>query len=257
MNNQFSWKRFVKLFKKHTAEHYKYYFMSVLVTSGILILFLSFIQFQNQKPLGPEQQAAFFMTFFLLSGTIFTSGVFTNLSPGKRAITVLTLPASHFEKFLVVWIYSFLLFQVVYVTGFYLILYLVLKIGNFENQQIELFSLFDQNIKPYMIFLAYAFLHACTLLGAVAFKNWHFIKTAAILFAFGLLVYVINAQILKHLLDRDVGSMPFLGMNYIDNNRYHYITITADIIPFIYTLPIILTILLWTSSYFRLKEKQG
>lgn len=257
MNTLFSWKRFAKLFKKHSAEHYKNYLLSVVVIFGILLLLLCYVQFQNRDGIGTNQQAAYFMILFPLLGTIFTSSIFADFSINKRAIAALTLPASHFEKFLVAWIHTYLLFQVVYVLGFYLVIYLVLNIGNAKDQQVELFRLSDPNTKPYVIFIGYAFLHAATLLGAVAFKKWHFIKTASILLACWFLVFVINAQTIKYLLDRDVSAMPFLGVTYVDNNSYYYIDITENIIPYIFTLTILISILLWTSTYFRLKEKQG
>lgn len=256
MNNLFSWKRFAKLFKKHTVENYKNYLLSVVVVFGILLLFLGFIQFQKTRIMPVDQQVVYFMTFFLLLGSIFTSNVFSDFSINKRAIAALALPASHFEKFLVAWIYSFLIFQIVYVLAFYLVLFLLLKTGSFKNQQIELFSLFDQNQKPYMILAVYAFLHSCTLLGAIVFKKWHFIKTAAVLFALSFLIYSANVQILKSLLGNHINSIPFWGMEYTEDNKYQYISLSAELFPLFDAWYILVTILLWSSSYFRLKEKQ-
>src|SRR5690606_36717434 len=108
-------KRFAKLLNKHTAEDYKSDLMSVIVAASIVFLLLTYIQFHNEEPINPAEQVAFFIAFFLILGTIFTSVVFTELSIDKKAISALTLPASHLEKVLVTWIYSFILFQVVYV----------------------------------------------------------------------------------------------------------------------------------------------
>jgi hypothetical protein len=251
MNNLFSWKRFAKLFKKHTADHYKSYLISVVVAASIIFLLLTYIQFHNEEPINPAEQVAFFIAFFLILGTIFTSAVFTELSIDKKAISALTLPVSHLEKFLVTWIYSFILFQVVYVLGFYMIIYLVSKTGNFSND-VKLFDLFNQKNKPYQVFLMYSILHACMFLGAIAFKKWHFFKTTVVILSFGILLIVANSQLLKISIG-EIDTRPFMGLSYVENGKNYYMDVENSNVQILYFL---LPLLLWTSAYFRLKEKQ-
>ncbi len=120
MKKTFSLNRFGRLFKKHTKEHYRNYLMSIAVLVGVMILGGSFLVYMADVQLDKNIQTFLFFTIMLLAGTIFTSSVFADLGEKKKAIAWLTLPASHFEKYLVAWIYSFLLFIIVYTLIFYL-----------------------------------------------------------------------------------------------------------------------------------------
>src|ERR1700748_3583700 len=98
MNNIFNLNRFGRLFIKHTAEHYKNYLMSLIVLIGILVLSGSFLVYMIKIPIDKGFQTAMFMATLVLAGSFFTSTVFADLGDKKKAIGVLTLPASHFEK---------------------------------------------------------------------------------------------------------------------------------------------------------------
>ncbi|MGY0041531.1 ABC transporter ATP-binding protein [Pedobacter sp. NJ-S-72] len=99
MNNIFSFQRFFKLLSKHTREQYKTYLISTAVLIGILSLMLGFTAYLSGGELGVRAQIAYFYIFLFLSGTIFTSMVFTDLSDKKKSIPALTLPVSNFERF--------------------------------------------------------------------------------------------------------------------------------------------------------------
>ena len=110
MNSIFSMDRFIRLFYKHTKEHYRNYLMSLAVLVSVMILGGSFLVYMAEIQLDRNIQTFLFFTIMLLAGTVFTSSVFTDLGEKKKAIAWLILPASHFEKWLVAWLYSFLLF---------------------------------------------------------------------------------------------------------------------------------------------------
>ncbi|MGV8877987.1 MAG: ATP-binding cassette domain-containing protein [Sphingobacteriaceae bacterium] len=71
--------------------------------------------------------------------------------------------------------------------------------------------------------------------------------------------------ILRHLpstLERlfDLTAIPFLDMSYADaigKGGYREINAVDSIQPLLIALPVLFTVLLWASSYFCLKEKQG
>ncbi len=108
MNKTFSIHRFTRLFKKHTKEHFRNYLMSVAVLVGVMMLGGSFLVYMADVQLDKSLQTFFFFSIMLLAGTIFTSNAFADLGERKKAITWLVLPASHFEKYMVAWVYSFL-----------------------------------------------------------------------------------------------------------------------------------------------------
>ncbi|WP_449438391.1 hypothetical protein [Pedobacter steynii] len=178
MNETFNFTRFLNLFKKHTAEQYKTYLMSAGVLIGVLILILGFISYSTRGHMGPTIQAAMFINFLFFSGTIFTSLIFTDLGDRKKSIPALSLPASHFEKYLVAWIYSFVIFQLVFLACFYTIDYLVVAAWNASaEEKMELINVFSPDRKVWASFLIFAVLHSICFLGAVFFEKLHFIKT--------------------------------------------------------------------------------
>src|SRR6202012_5282589 len=109
-----------------------------------------------------------------------------DLGDKKKAIAYLTLPASHFEKYLVAWLYSFLFFLVIYTISFYLVALLLLNVKYVPGQSGVINLLQNQHLQ---IPLIYAFLHAIAFWGAVYFNKLHFIKTGFVFFVcLGLLI---------------------------------------------------------------------
>lgn len=129
MNNIFSFNRFTLLFKKHSIEHAKTYLLSIAVLAGLMSLVLGFTVYSSHGLLPIEIQNISFYYFILGAGSIFTSLTFTDLGDKKRAPSALTLPASHFEKYLVSWLYSFVIFQLVLIGLFYLINSIIISIS--------------------------------------------------------------------------------------------------------------------------------
>ncbi|MBS1532990.1 MAG: hypothetical protein JSU01_22005, partial [Bacteroidetes bacterium] len=104
MNNFFNFRRFSRLFVKHTAEHYRTYLMSAAVLAGVLLLGGSFLFFIVPDLPDAGLQTAIFVVVLLVAGTLFTSTVFSDFGDKHKAIPALALPATAFEKFLVGWI---------------------------------------------------------------------------------------------------------------------------------------------------------
>src|SRR5688572_12726562 len=119
MNQTFNLKRFSLLFIKHTTDNYKTYLMAFSVLLGVLFLSMGFVAYMS-KDLSVRTQIPFFIFVFLIAGSIFTSIIFSDFGNKKKAIAILTLPVSNFEKYLIGWIYSFIIFQFLYIPAFYL-----------------------------------------------------------------------------------------------------------------------------------------
>jgi hypothetical protein len=253
MNNIFNINRFARLFIKHTAEHYKSYLMSLSVLLGVMILGGSFIIYMIDMPMEGNMQLALFGIILLLTGTMFTSTIFIDIGDKKKAMAALTLPASHFEKFLVGWLYSFGIFLLVYTSCFYLVMLFLTTVKHFPGQHAEIFNIFHRGWLP--ISLLYAFLHAIAFCGAIFFKRLHFIKTAFVFFIGLAILIVINKLFLEALLGKDVMmNLPFGGVRFTDNKTAINITEAQELK--LYLLLGASSFILWTASYFRLKEKQ-
>ena len=176
MNEVFSFRRFRRLFVKHTIEHYRTYLMSVAVLAGVLLLGGSFLFYMMSDPPDPGFQTAMFGMLLLLAGTLFTSTVFSDFGDKNKAIPALTLPATTLEKFLVGWLYSYPIFLVVYTAAFYLA---VLGLSSSKHwgagQHFYMLNLRQPGID--ILFLVYSVLHGVSLFGAISFRKQHFIKT--------------------------------------------------------------------------------
>jgi hypothetical protein len=255
MNKTFSINRFCRLFKKHTKEHFRNYLMSLSVLIGVMILGGSFLVYMADVQLDKNLQTFFFFTIMLLAGSIFTCAVFADLGERKKAIAWLVLPASHFEKYLVAWIYSFLLFIIVYTMIFYMALFTALNIQHVHNHPKVILNVFEKQIL--LMYLVYAFLHSIAFFGAVYFEKLHFIKTGFAFFIIIAVLILLNKGLLSIFLGRSVdASPPFSNMRFEDNGQMVDIKIERQNAPYILYLFIILTFLFWVAAYFRLKEKQ-
>ncbi len=251
MNQTFSFKRFSLLFKKHTVENFKSYLMSLIVLVSILIIIIEVTTYK--KPIPLDAQTIFFLIFLISSGTIFTSNVFINLSDKRRAIATIMLPSSSFEKFMIGWIYSFIIFQALFIGVFYGVITLLLKIS-WPAKEDAIFNAFDFNKGLTFAYVTYAVLNSITLYGAVFFKKMHFIKTAFALFISVMIVWLLNLQVLRSIFKKDISNPPFTGLNF-PTYKNSYTSIDVDK-TWVVAVFLLLAVIIWMSAYYRLKEKQ-
>jgi hypothetical protein len=256
MNKIFNPARFGKLFVKHTTEHYKGYLMALAVLIGVMVLGGSFLVYMIDAPLDHNTQSALFLIILLIAGTIYTSTIFADLGEKKKAITYLTLPASHLEKYLVAWLYSFLVFLVIYAISFYLVALFLLNIKHVSGQAEGVINLWQNQFLQ--MGLIYAFLHAIAFWGAICFNKLHFIKTAFVFFIFLGLLILFNKIVLTSMIGRNVDAAPPFGnLRFQDGGRQVDITLAnARDNPMLTFLVLGLTLVIWIAAYYRLKEKQ-
>lgn len=258
MNNIFNIQRFLRLFNKQTKDNYKTYLMSLAVMVGLLAITMGIGASLNRGEFTKSTQAGFYIAFLILAGTIFTSMVFADLGDKKKAIPALTLPVSHLEKFIVGWLYSFLIFQLAFTLCFFAVDFAVINITNsssllvIKNEFVNTDTLGKQ---LYIPFIAFAFLHSVTFLGAIYFERLHFIKSSFALFIFIFLVWLVDQPIANLIFGQNgMRSIPFGGVTVEDHERNFMITSDANTI--IYLTLFAVTFLLWTAAFFKLKEKQ-
>jgi hypothetical protein len=257
MHNFFSFRRFVRLFAKHTREHLRTYLMSIGVLFGVLVLIGAFLFFVLEQPPDIGFQEASYVIMLFIAGTIFTSTIFQDFGDRAKAIPAMTLPASMFEKFLVGWLYSYPLFIVVYTGVFYLALW-GLSLGRHwdPEKHFYLFSILENQFV--LAFVLFSMLHAIAIFGAVLFRKLHFIKTG---FAFFILLgvgLVLNTLFLKAITGFAIVklALPFGFMNFYSNGQDYQMGISGRG-PLVDVGTIFLAaIVLWVAAYFKLKEKQ-
>jgi len=257
MNNTFDYARFGKLFRKHTVENYKSYLMSAGVLCGCIILFYSYLFSVDKKGGSFEIQMIAFVVFYLAGGTIFTSTIFSDYGQSREAVAALTLPASHFEKFLIGWLYSFLIFTGIFLLCFYAIDIPFVNGSKLFSGEKKILDLFNER-EVYYVFFIYAMLHAFAMYGAIFFKRLHFIKTVCLFFLFLLILTMFHHQLMKSLIAQEIHvQVPFEGFQVRENGNFFRIELDKDLNSYYATFLFIgLSLALWAGTYFQLKEKQ-
>jgi hypothetical protein len=230
--------------------------MSIVVLLGILVLGGAFLLFMVDVPLDENIQSVLFMSVLLLSGTIFTSTVFADLGDSRKSIPWLTLPATHLEKYLVAWIYTVLIFLLVYTAAFYAVLLIAVHARNFPGYTPRIFTVFQRPV--ILIFLVYAFLHGIAFWGAIFFKRLHFIKTAFAFFIFFALLVLFNKIILGRMLGKHTEAAPPFGSPRIYENGSFIDISTASQTQDAITISLLVTVafIFWVAAFYRLKEKE-
>jgi len=255
MNESFSFGRFVKLFVKHTMDHYRSYLMSIAVIVGVLILGGSFFAYMITGLIDPGAQVVLFFFLLALAGTIFTSTIFGDLGDKKKSIPALLLPATTLEKFLVGWLYSYILFMVIFTIMYYFaltaVIYFQAMRGSREQMMVFL------NYKMFILYLLFSLLHSITIFGAIFFEKLHFIKTAFCFFIAVGLAILFNTFWAKALTGKDVAPMiPFSFIAFREDNHSYVVGLKDDQIAWVMWVVVIMTICFWGAAYFRLKEKR-
>jgi hypothetical protein len=256
MNQHFNFSRFGLLLRKHLAEHLRSYFMGTGVLAGVLVLVLGGLTYMTRRPLQVELQSLLFLFFLLLAGAVFTSAVFEALGDQRRAAPALLLPASHLEKYLLVWLISMPVFLVVYTAVFYAVDAMALQLASGAVPG-ELLDLSERTEDRNSILLYFALVHGASMWGAIYFQRLHVIRTSFVAFGLLAVVSIVNFQVLKGLLSPDVRfAPPFAGVVVQEGEQMFPLGLGSGQMPLLLFLPLALAVLLWLGAYARLTEKQ-
>jgi len=201
MNNTFSFNRFTMLFRKHTSENLKFYLMSLFVLFGIIILFLTSQLMQDGSFRNNGKRQATFTVFLFLAGTIFSSLIFSPFGKKTSATQNIMLPCSKLEKYSIAWLYSQLIFPLIYIIIYHLVDY-VFAFKLYSNQHhlgpvqdLELFTSDDYRIR--LVVPVFIFLNSLSFLGSIFFRNYQFVKTGFSLIVFVFLLIMFNPVIVR------------------------------------------------------------
>jgi hypothetical protein len=254
MNTSFSINRFRNLFKKFTVEHLKTYLLSIAVMTGVLVFFTGYLTFIH--PLQVQDQRDIFLFPFVGFGFIFSSSMFADAGDKKKAMSMLSLPATHFEKFAVKWVYSYLVFQVLYIALFYGVVALLLNIGPHEAKETRLINIFKEPDAG-EIFLGYAVIHAFSLWGSIFFTKLQFVKTGVVVFVCFLGSSMLNSSFMGSILGiKHANALPFPYLGFVEDNEYYSVEAGRNSHIQYIILMYMITFIFWAAAYYRLKEKQ-
>ena len=257
MNELFSFRRFARLFVKHSAEHYRIYLMSVGVLAGVLILSGVFVFIVAPDANDVGFQTGSYAILMFVAGGIFASTIFTDYGEKDKAIPALTLPATTFEKFLVGWLYSYPIFLIVYTAVFYLAVLGLVSVRHWTaGQQYSFFSVGQVELRIFWVL--FTEIHSIALFGAIFFRKLQFIKTGFTFFVTSVCRCCCNSLFLKIITGAQAEklSFPFTHFNFYMGESYYSIGIGHDVSVYILWLMIACRGDGWIATYYRLKEKQ-
>ena len=258
MNTTLNINRIGLLLKRYFIENKQLELYFWIITTVVFMLFY------NTSTVG--------MLLLVIGGLIFASNTFKAFSITPNGIHYLLIPATHAEKLIVSiilsTIYFFAMFLITYVIGTTLgtVIYnFILSVDNPIN-----FSLFHDNsnqmtlirnmnysgdFKLLKTFISFAGTQSVFMLGSIIFKRSAAFKTILCLFGFFIVLFFIEAMLLKitlgtYSLNRNMTILSFQAENMFSG----YYAIAKYIVVNI--IPCLLIPFFWIVTYFRLTGKQ-
>jgi hypothetical protein len=226
-NQFFSYPRWRGLVAMHWAENRKRYGLSLLAMAGLLTAWYGFILATDHiDPLNIFFQYSAYFVGLYLTGCLYASSLFSQLSVKRDAIGFLSLPASHFEKLLCALFFGTLLFFVCFTLIFYLVNIPMVGLANriiatwprnfpFSTQRVPALAVYNifsdragaqAEVEMHIFLYGFFAIQSVFLLGSVYFTRYAFIKTVVICTLSVLLFTVLEKELLNN-------SMPATWQN--------------------------------------------
>jgi len=273
MNSVFDLNRWLLYIGKHWNENKKKYLLSLGAIAGLLVLWYSFLMLVNaDHSLSSDIQAITYYVGLFLTGCLYASLIFSDLSEGPKAMHYLLTPASLLEKLMTAILYGVILFFICYTIIFYGVDFIMLKAANGVasavaerehrpfNHPAEVINVFvaPRSGENFYIVLAYFSIQSIFLLGSVYFVRFQYIKTLVSgLVVFLVLVFFVHKVIGSFMPDGGFFK-PFTVFRIFDHQKGELSVQLPEWFSMIMLFLIKYTLApsLWVVAYFRLKEKE-
>jgi hypothetical protein len=263
MNDTFSFKRFGWLFKKTLFERPAQLLGLIGLVLVITVLLYAILRYMGSWDVA---QNGSFLIGFIGGGTFLASFVFTYFTSNASGSSYLTLPASHFEK----WLCAVLVTGIIF-TSIFLLFYRAIDIafvniyhktlnptGPFYKEMYEAINVLPYNgfiaVKAYMMFANFT---TVMLVGALYFNKAAFIKVALIVCAIFIAGSYLNYFIAKAVFDNLDKALPYYAVFITVGKEFGKVILPsfaskAVDVCILYIIPSILLI----TAYIRLREKE-
>ena len=278
MNNIFQPDRFWYLFRKTVLERPVQIFGIVVLNLVVVLLMYAFLR----NIIGwPAAQNLSFIWGFVFGGCYLSAAVFNYFSTNAGGSSYLTLPASHFEK----WLCGILITWVLYVIAF-LIYYKAMDtifVGYYHRQlnplevdyqgKVEAVQTFDYGGHVARnVYLLFGNLTAAMFVGSLYFNKISFVKTGLVICAAMVFFYGLNLGIAHAMFSNVADAFPFshVAIGLPSHTEFNEVAMAVRPkteegsiglpSPFvdIYTFSIryVVTSTLCIAAFIRLKEKE-
>gem|GEM_PF-2360453 len=276
MNQTFSSARFGRLLRKFFRDNGWSLVSMVGVLFVILAVSLSLMVYKNPPNSVESSRLVGFLGLSLVLWPLFTHQIAADYNNRDQALSTLMLPASLFEKWLVLWVVSGLGFVLCFFSFFTLIDAIGTYYVNHRDWPQATLDYFTQRhisrtidrvdfteLRKTPIWAVWLMLHPFTLAATLLFRKY----TLAIGVFVGILlfgaVFTLNQYYVQLMLDESVtvnNVFPFAGfgvMKETASGPFHYLTLPQPIGNIIrWTVGIAAVGLLYAVAYFRLKERE-
>lgn len=263
MNNTFNAKRFGLLFKKTLLERPVQMFgFTGLLLGLVLILYtvaktlIGFGAAQNLTFIWGLPGGSFFLASFMF-------GYFSSNASGS---SYLTLPASHFEKWLCAVLIAGILYPLIFLIFYHIMDISFVAIYHnsldtsspFYKQQYESVYPFNLNgIVAWKVYPMFLFLTGAMLVGSLYFNKTAFIKVAIALCILFIGIFGLNWLMAKIIFGNINDAAPFNHVTIPVGKEEGSIELPSDIVNIInYSIWYILPSILWLLAFTRLREKE-
>jgi hypothetical protein len=263
MNDTFNTKRFLRLLKKTLLERP----VQMFGFAGLLLAVV-FIMYVLAKAIGGFESAQnlSFIWGLPVSSCFFASLVFGYFATNASGSSYLTLPASHFEKWLcgiliagILYPIIFLLFFRIMDSSFVSLFHNSLDPASpFYKEQFESVYIFDFNgTLAWRVYPMFFLLTGASFVGAFYFNKIAFIKVAIVIAILIISVVVLNLLMAKITFGNIVDAGPFNHVTLSVEKEEVSIMMPGAINKiFYYSLSFVLPAILWLLAFTRLREKE-
>lgn len=278
-SERFQLRRFLLLVSRHWAENRKKYGLFLLAMFGILVVWLSFIlAFSNLTLLDVTMQFVTYYVGLYLTGCIYASTLFSELSSKRDGANFLMLPASQLEKLLCVLLFGVLFFFITYTFLFYLVDIPMVQLSNrmlvnsprnFPNSIVQIppgavYNIISAEQGPipekdiHLVLLGFFSVQAIFILGPIYFKKYVLVKSILVVLICLLIIVLVEEKVVNFFLP--AGWMN-LHLSWVQWDREEhparFVYLPYPLAPvFIGLLQLGVPLAIWSITYLRLKEKQ-
>ncbi|MEJ1237743.1 hypothetical protein WBG78_06435 [Chryseolinea sp. T2] len=253
--------------KKYVFENGRSFILLNLAIAAFLVLWLGvYLNFTNPNLFSERAQVAYYFITLFLSGCLSAGVLFSELGSKDRSIHYFLIPASLLEKFLTSLFFAIVIFFISSSCIFWLVDSIVVIIANSKYEThwevINLLSL-NKYANPFFdgpltdIFYFYFPAQALFILCSVYFRKYALFKAfvvVGLLWVVGVLLFLAYQRLVPTgMLHLSAGSYEVLEANG-DNKMVvvpWWVLVSGSVL-----LRYLLTPLLLTVAYFRLKEKE-
>ena len=263
MNNTFNAKRFGLLFKKTLLERPIQMFGFIGLILAIILMLYFICKSQISFPVA---QNITFIWGFAGGACFFASFVFGYFSSNASGASYLTLPASHFEKWLcgilitgILYPLIFLLFYRMMDASFVAIYHNSLDpdspLYKMQYDSVYLFSFTGRlATKVYPMFLLFT---GVALIGSLYFNKASFIKTALSFCGVCFALFALNWLVAILIFGKIDSAFPFLYVDVLVGKEVGSLELPKKMFQvYMYSFDYIIPLIFWGLTYIRLREKE-